>query len=99
MWRSDQNLSRYAEEYKAKHLQLDCEKNPQLGMIGSFLASLDDNIRRKVWERENLPTTMIKLLEVVIRLGDAKNISRPEIPNGKRPFEKDFGSAKHKFPK
>ena len=50
-WRNDQNLLRYAEEYKAKYLQLDCENNPHLGMMGSFLASLDENIRRKVWER------------------------------------------------
>lgn len=99
MWGNDQNLSRYAEEYKAKYLQLDCENNLQLGMMGSFLASLDENIRRKVWERKNLPTSMIKLLDVVIRLRDAKDISCPEIPNGKRPFEKNFGSRKHKFPK
>lgn len=98
-WRSEQNLSRYAEEYKAKFLQLDCEKNPGLGMMGSFLASLDENIRRKVWERERLPTTMLELLDVVIRLGDAREVSRPEVTNGKRPFEKNFGSAKSKFPK
>ena len=96
-WRSYKNLSRYAEEYKAKYLQLDCEKNPQLGMMGSFLASLDENIRRKVWERENLPTTMMELLDVVIRLDDAREVSCPEIPNGKRPFEKSFGGGKHKF--
>jgi len=35
-WRSDQNLSRYVEEYKSKYLQFDCEKNPQLGMMGRF---------------------------------------------------------------
>ena len=99
MWGSDQNLSRYAEEYKAKYLQLDCENNLQLGMMGSFLASLDENIRRKVWERENLPATMIELLDLVIHLGDAKDVSRPDILNGKRSFEKAFRGGKHKFPK
>ena len=68
-------------------------------MIDSFLASLDENIRRKVWKRENLPTTTMKLLDLVIRLGDAKEVSRPKIPNGKRSFEKAFGGGKHKFPK
>ena len=97
--RSEQNLSRYAEEYKAKFLQLDCEKNPGLGMMGSFLASLDENIRRKVWERERLPTMMLELLDVVIRLGDAREVSRPETANGKRPFEKSFGGGKSEFPK
>jgi hypothetical protein len=96
-WRNDQNLSRYAEEYKAKYLQLDCEKNPQLGMMGLFLASLNENICLKLWERENLPTSMMKLLDVVIRLGDAREVSRPNVPNGKRPFEKSFGGSKYKF--
>jgi hypothetical protein len=87
-WRSDQNLSRYAEEYKSKYLQFDCEKNPQLGMMGAFLASLDETVRRKVWERENLPTTMLELLDVVIRLGDAREVVRSETPTGKKPFER-----------
>ena len=65
-WWSEQNLFRYAEEYKAKFLQFDCEKNPGLGMMGSFLTSLDENIRRKVWERQRLPTTMLELFDVVI---------------------------------
>ena len=43
-WRSDQNLSRYAKEYKSKYLYYDCLKNPQLGMMGAFLASLDESI-------------------------------------------------------
>ena len=74
-WRSEQNLSRYAEEYKAKFLQFDCGKNPNLGMMGSFQASLDENICRKVWERERLPTTKLELLDVVIRLCDARKDS------------------------
>jgi hypothetical protein len=40
---------------------------------------------------------MMKLLDVVIRLGDAREVSRPEIPNGKRPFEKSFGSGNTNF--
>ena len=67
--------------------------------MGSFLAWLDENIRRKVWERERLPNTMLELLDVVIRLGDAREISWSETTNGKRPFEKTFGGGKHKFPK
>ena len=98
-WRNEQNLSRYAEEYKAKYLQLNCENNPQLGMMGSFLASLDENIRRKVWKMENLPAAMMELLDLVIHLGDAREVSRPDIPNGKRSFDKAFGGGKHKFPK
>ena len=68
-------------------------------MMGSFLASLDENIRRKVWERENLPTTMLELLDVVLRLGDARDVSRLETNSGKRPFAKRFGGANHKFSK
>lgn len=98
-WRNDQNLSCYAEDYKAKYLQLDCEKNPQLGLMGSFLTGLDENIRRKVWERETLHTTMMELLNLVNWLGDAQEISLPDIPNSKRSFEKAFGVGKHKFPK
>lgn len=52
--------------FKSKYLQFNCEKNLQLGIIGTFIASLDVSIRRKVWERESLPTKMIKLLDVVI---------------------------------
>jgi hypothetical protein len=98
-WRSDQNLSRYAEEYKSKYLQFDCEKNPQLGMIEAFLASLDETVRRKVWERENLPTTMLELFDVVIRLGDAREVGRSETPTGKKPFKRSFGGNKPKFAK
>ena len=47
-WRNDLNLSRYAEEYKAKYLQFDFEKDLQLGMMGTFVASLDESIRCKV---------------------------------------------------
>ena len=98
-WRNNQNLSRYVEEYKAKYLQYDCEKNPQLDMMEAFLASLYESIRRKVWEKENLPTTMMELLDVVIRLSDAREVGCPNMPNGKRLFEKTFGGEKHKFPK
>lgn len=42
------NLSRYAKEYKSKYLQYDCKNNPQLGMIDTILASLDESIRREV---------------------------------------------------
>ena len=42
-----------------------------------FFASLDESIRRKVSKRKNLPTTMMKLLDVVIRLGDAKEVGSP----------------------
>ena len=89
-WRNEQNLSRYAEEYKAKYLQLDCEKNPQLKMMGSFLATLNENIRRKVWERKNLSATIMKLLDLVIHLGKVREVSRPIILNGKRSSKKAF---------
>ena len=48
-------------------------------MMGLFLASVDENIHRKVWERENLPATMMKLLDLIIRLGDARGVSCPDI--------------------
>lgn len=98
-WRSDQNLLRYAEEYKAKYLQYDCEKNPQLGMMGVFLASLDESIRCKVWERENLSSTMMELFDIVIRLGDVREVGRSKTLSGKKPFERSFGSGKSKFAK
>ena len=75
-WKPDQSLARYAEEYKAKYLQYKCEENPQLEMMGAFLASLDETIRRKVWECEKLPETMLELLNTVIRLGDARKLGR-----------------------
>ena len=49
-WRLDQKLSRNAEEYKIKYLQYGYKKNPQIGMMGSFLMSLDDTCRWKMWE-------------------------------------------------
>ena len=63
-WMNDQNLSRYAEDYKCKYLRFDYENSPRLGMMGMFFASLDESIWRKVWKRESLPTTMMKLLNV-----------------------------------
>ena len=92
-------MSRYAEEYKSKYLQYDCEKNLQLSMMGAFLASLDESIRCKVWERENLPTTMLELLNVVIWLGNAREVGRSEALTGKKPFERFFGGNKPKFAK
>lgn len=68
-------------------------------MMGAFFASLDETIWRKVWERENLPTTMMELFDVVICLGDAHELGRNETPSAKTPFEKHFGGGKHKFPK
>ena len=90
-WRSHQTLLQYAKEYKSKYIQFNCEKNPQLGMTGTFLASLEESIRRKVWELESLPTTTIKLLDVVIRLGDAREVERFDIRGGKKPSEWFFG--------
>ena len=75
-WKPDLSLARYAEEYKAKYLQYKSEENPQLGMMGAFMASLDETIRRKVWEREKLPETMLELLDTVIRLGEARELGR-----------------------
>ena len=42
---------------------------------------------------------MMELLDLVIRLVDAREVSRPDIPNGKRSLEKAFGAGKHKFSK
>jgi hypothetical protein len=42
---------------------------------------------------------MMELLDVVIRLGNAREVSRPKIPNGKRPFKKSFGDGKNKLSK
>lgn len=39
-------------------------------MMDPFLASFDETIRRKVWEKENLPTTMIEHLDILIHLDD-----------------------------
>lgn len=89
-WKGD-NLARYPEEYKSKYLQYKCEENPGLGMMGAFLASLDETIRRKVWEREKLPETMMELFDVVIRLGDAREVGFQENPLQKpKGFEKNF---------
>ena len=49
-WKTDQSLARYVKEYKTKYLQYKCEENPQLGMMGLFLVSLNETIRRKVWK-------------------------------------------------
>lgn len=68
-------------------------------MMRAFLASLDKSIRRKVWERENLPTTMLELLDVVIQLSDAREVGHSETLNGKKPFERSFGGNKPKFAK
>lgn len=63
-------------------------------MMGAFL---DETIRHKVWERENLPTVMMKLLDVVIRLRDALELGCNETSSAKRPSEKHFRGGKHKF--
>ena len=93
-WKTDQSLARYAEEYKAKYLQYKCEENPQLGMMGSFLASLDETIRRMVWEREKLFEMMMELLDIVIRLGDARELGRQSQQVGNKMLEKTFASGR-----
>ena len=75
-WKPDQSLARYAEEYKAEYLQYKCEENTQLGMKSAFLASLNETIRQKVWEREKLPETMLELLDTVICLGDVRELGK-----------------------
>ena len=42
---------------------------------------------------------MLELLDVVIRLGDAREVVRSETPTGKKPFERYFGGNKLKFAK
>lgn len=68
-------------------------------MIQIFVVSLDKTIRRKVWELETLPTTMMKLLDIVIHLGDAQEFGQLKIPNIKMSFGKKFKDMKHKFHK
>lgn len=70
--RSDQNFPRYAEEYKSKYLQYDCEKHLQLGMMRAFFSSLDKSIPRKIYEKETSRPQCLKLFDVVIRLDDAR---------------------------
>ena len=74
-WMNDQNLSRYDEAYNCKYLRFDYENSPRLGMMGMFLASLDESIRRKVWKRESLPTTMMELLNVDATGATKKNFA------------------------
>ena len=42
---------------------------------------------------------MLELFDVVIRLGDAREVVRSETPTGKKPFERSFGGNKPKFVK
>lgn len=42
---------------------------------------------------------MMELFDVMIRLGDAREMSFHDTLSGKRSFEKTFGSNKDKFPK
>lgn len=98
-WRGNQNLSQYAEEYKSKYLQYNCEENPQLGMMAAFLASLDVSIMRKVWKRKNLFTTMLELLDIVIILGDGREVEHAETSSGKKSYERTFRGNKPKFAK
>lgn len=46
-WRNDKNISRYAEEYKAKYLEFDWEKNLKLKIMGLFLVSPDNQFDAK----------------------------------------------------
>jgi hypothetical protein len=98
-WRFDQNLLRYAQEYKSRYLQYGCKKNPQLGLMGAILATLNKNVCRKVWEREALPPTILELLDLVIRLGDVCEYARPNESQGeKKTFNSHFKlKAKYNF--
>ena len=42
---------------------------------------------------------MMNLLDVVIRLGDVREVRRSYAPSGKKPFERSFRSTKPKFMK
>ena len=86
-WHNDQIFLKYIKEYKAKYLQFDCEKNPRLDMIGAFLTRLHESFWCKLWKRENHPTTMMELLDVMIRLGNARKIGRVGRGLSKRPSE------------
>lgn len=68
-------------------------------MMGAFFASLHEPIRCKVWKRENLPTTMLELLDIGISLGDAREVGCSETQNGKTYYEMSFRVNKPKFAK
>lgn len=89
--KSEQNFSSYAKEYKSKYLQYNCEKNLQLDMKGAFFASLDETISFKMCEWENLPMTMIRLLDNVICLDNMWKLARLETLSTKRLFGKKLG--------
>lgn len=66
-------------------------------MIGIFLASLNGSIRCKVWKQENLPSIMIEMLYVMIRLWDDIEVGRSDIPSGKRPSDNPLEVARINF--
>lgn len=45
-------------------------------MMDVFLVNLDESIRRKVWERKNLPMTMMKLLDLVVCLDEVGEVGQ-----------------------
>lgn len=49
--------------------------------------------------RKNLPTAMMELVDVIIHLGDARELGWNDILSMKRLFQKHFRGGKHKSSK